>query len=261
MGIVNVTPDSFSDGGAWLDPAQAVAHGLRLLDEGADVLDIGGESTRPGAAAVSADEELRRVVPVLRGLRTAAPTARLSIDTAKSAVAAAAVQAGATIVNDVTALGDPDMARVCAQADVELILMHIRGTPRTMQDDTAYGDLIGDVCAWLDERASLAMAAGVRRDRIVLDPGLGFGKALNDNARLIAAIPRLRALGYPVLIGASRKRFIGALTAEPEAPRRIHGSVGAALAAAQRGAAWLRVHDVAATRAALQVFLAVEAAA
>lgn len=253
MGIVNATPDSFSDGGRFLEPNLAVAHGLRLLGEGADLLDVGGESTRPGADPVSVAEQRRRVVPVIAGILDAAPEATLSVDTTSAQVAEAALEAGATWVNDVTALGDPDMAPLCAQAGCELVLMHMRGVPQTMQADTDYDDLIGEVEAFLSERTERAVRAGVDPARIVLDPGLGFGKAAVDNPRLIAAVPRLKRSGHRVLIGASRKRFIGSLTGVVEAAERVHGSVGAALAAASLGADVLRVHDVAATVQALAV--------
>jgi dihydropteroate synthase len=260
MGIVNVTPDSFSDGGRHVGVDAAVEHGLRLLDEGADLLDVGGESTRPGATPVPAAEECERVLPVIEGLRRARPDATISIDTHKARVAAAALEAGATWVNDVTALGDPDMAAVCARAGCHLVLMHMRGTPRTMQADTAYGDLVGEVLEHLRGRLRGALDAGVSRERLLVDPGVGFGKAPGDNPRLLAAVPRFRELA-PVLVGASRKRFIGALTGVERAADRVHGSVGAALAAAARGADVLRVHDVAATVQALTVFHAVTRAA
>lgn len=260
MGIVNVTPDSFSDGGLYRYAGQAVAHALRLIDEGADWVDVGGESTRPGSAPVSVDEECARVIPVIEGVRAARPGVPISVDTSKAAVAEAATQAGARIVNDVSALSDPAMAPLCAQAGVTVVLMHMRGTPATMQRDTAYEDLVGEVERYLAERAEAAMAAGIQRERIVIDPGIGFGKAPGDNPALIAAVPRLRALGHRVLIGASRKRFIGELTGVAEPSQRVAGSVGAALAAAARGADVLRVHDVAATRQALAVFQAVERA-
>lgn len=256
MGVVNVTPDSFSDGGAHDAPDEAVAHGLALLDEGADWLDIGGMSTRPGSKPVPPAEEAERVVPVLRGLSRARPEVPLSVDTSRASVARAALDAGATIVNDVSALADPDMPLLCAEREASVVLMHLRGAPETMQADTVYDDLVSEVEAFLLRRVGLALAAGIRADRILLDPGLGFGKALLDNPRLVQAVPRLAALGYPVLVGASRKQFIGALTGVRVARERVHGSVGAALAAAHAGAAVLRVHDVAATRQALQVFWA-----
>jgi len=257
MGIVNATPDSFSDGGRFVATDSAVQHALRLLGEGADLLDIGGESTRPGAQAVEAQDEARRVVPVIEGVLAARPQAVISVDTSKATVARQALNAGARWVNDVTGLGDPHMAAVCAESGCELVLMHMRGTPRTMQQDTEYSDLIGQIESVLRQRVQQAVQAGVAPERIVLDPGLGFGKAPRDNPRLIAAVPRLRRLGHRVLIGASRKRFIGQLTGVERAADRVHGSVGAALAAAWLGADVLRVHDVAATAQALAVQQAV----
>jgi len=260
MGIVNLTPDSFSDGGAFLDPAAGVAHGLRLVAEGADLLDLGAESTRPGAAAVPADEELRRLLPVVQGLVGAGCRVPISVDTTKAAVARAALAEGATWVNDVSGLHDPQMADACARAGCELVIMHRRGSPTTMQRDTAYADLIGEVEHFLLARAARAIAAGVDPARILLDAGLGFGKSPADNPRLIGATPRLRSHGFRVLVGASRKRFIGDLTGVADPAARVHGSVGAALAAAALGADVLRVHDVAATVQALAVFAAVGAA-
>lgn len=256
MGVVNVTPDSFSDGGTWFEGVAAIDHGLRLLDEGADWLDVGGESTRPGSASVAVDEELRRVVPVIEGLAKRRPNAILSVDTSKAPVAARAIDAGATVVNDVTALGDEGMAGLVARSGVTLVVMHMRGQPGTMQDDTGYADLVEEVRAFLVARAALAEAAGVARERILVDPGLGFGKASADNPKLVAAIPRFRSTGYRVLVGASRKSFIGKLTGVARAVDRVHGSIGAALAAAEAGADVIRVHDVRATREALTVWQA-----
>lgn len=257
MGILNTTPDSFSDGGRFVDVRAAVAHGLALLDDGADLLDIGGESTRPGAAAVPADVEVERVRPVIEGILEARPGTQISIDTSKPIVAAEALEAGATWVNDVTALEHPDMAPLCAEAGCTVVVMHMRGTPRTMQQQTEYDDLVAEVEAYLLERVRRAVDAGVEPGRVVLDPGLGFAKASADNPRLLASVPRLRSHGHRVLIGASRKRFIGDLTGVGPAPDRVHGSVGAALAAASLGANVLRVHDVAATAQALTVFQAI----
>jgi dihydropteroate synthase len=255
MGILNVTPDSFSDGGTWLDPARAVAHAEAMIDEGADVVDVGGESTRPGATPVDADEEIRRVVPVIAAIRARRTAARISIDTSKAAVADRAIEAGADMVNDVTALGDPGMAGIVARAGVEVVLMHMRGDPRTMQRDTGYADLVGEVERFLSERMERAMSEGVAREKILVDPGLGFGKEPADNVRLVAAVPRLRALA-PVVIGASRKRFVGDLTGVAAPAERIAGSIGVALAAASLGADLVRVHDVGPTRHALLTFFA-----
>lgn len=257
-GIVNVTPDSFSDGGRHDSAAAAIAHGLRLIADGADLLDIGGESTRPGAAAVPAEDEIARVLPVIEGLRGAAP---LSIDTMKPAVARAAVAAGATIWNDVAALTAPGAPEAAAELGCEVVLMHMQGEPRTMQDDPRYEDVVAEVEAFLLARAEAAMAAGVARDRIWLDPGIGFGKTVAHNLALLAALPRLTALGYPVLLGASRKRFIASL--DPlgkEADARLGGSLAAALSGAASGVAAVRVHDVRETAQALAVHSAVASA-
>ncbi len=254
MGIVNVTPDSFSDGGQFDSARLGIEHALTLLDQGADIIDVGGESTRPGAQAVSAEVEVARVLPVIRGVLAARPDALISVDTSKATVAAAAIEAGALIVNDVCALADPELGPLCASTGVDVIVMHMRGTPRTMQGDTHYDDLVGEVEAFLLARAEHAQRCGISKERITLDPGIGFGKSLADNPRLIAAVPRLRSHGYRVLIGASRKRFVGELTGVSSAADRVFGSVGAALAAAQHGADVVRVHDVLATRQALTVF-------
>ncbi|HHO54618.1 MAG TPA: dihydropteroate synthase [Deltaproteobacteria bacterium] len=255
MGVLNVTPDSFSDGGRYVEVEAAVAHGLALLDDGADWLDVGGESTRPGSRSVSEAEELRRVVPVIRALVARRPDAIISIDTSKAGVARAAIEAGARIVNDVTALADPAMGPLCAEAGVTVVLMHMRGRPETMQEDVHYDDVVEEVRARLADRIGAAEAMGIDRDRIVIDPGVGFGKAPGDNPRLIGATRRIASLGCPVLIGASRKSFLGHLTGQ-DASGRLAGSVGAALAAAAAGASVLRIHDVAETRDALLVYLA-----
>jgi dihydropteroate synthase len=257
MGIVNVTPDSFSDGGRYASRDSAVDHALRLLDEGADWIDIGGESTRPGAEPVPMDIEAARVVPVIEAVRRGRPSARISVDTSKSSVARRAIEAGAAMVNDVSGLEDPEMAALCAALGVELVIMHRRGTPRTMQLQTQYTDLIGEVAEHLSARAAMAETAGVAAEKIVIDPGVGFAKAPADNPRLIASVPRLRALGYRVLIGASRKRFIGDLIGAEGTDDRMFGSIGAAMAAGQHGADIVRVHDVRASREAWTVFAAV----
>ncbi|MFM8519831.1 MAG: dihydropteroate synthase [Solirubrobacterales bacterium] len=242
MGIVNVTPDSFSDGGLYLDPEQAVSHGLELLDEGADLVDLGGESTRPGAEPVAPEEELRRVTPVVERL---AERATVSIDTSKAVVAEAAIGAGAEMVNDVTALrGDPEMAATCAEAGVEVVLMHMLGEPRTMQEDPAYGDVVEEVLEFLVERARIAEEAGIAREKIWIDPGIGFGKTAEHNFALLAATDRFVETGYRVLVGPSRKRFIGSLDGSGEA-ERVGGTVAACLVAARKGASAVRVHDVA----------------
>jgi dihydropteroate synthase len=266
MGVLNVTPDSFSDGGSFLDPERAVEHGLCMLAEGADLLDLGAESTRPGggiygagAATVPAAEELRRLLPVLDGLRrrTAAP---LSVDTRKAEVAHAALEAGADLINDVSALGDEGMGPLVAAAGCPLVLMHSRGELATMQARIHYHDLLGEVTAELGAAVERARAAGVERRQLLLDPGIGFGKAAADNLALLARLDRLAALGLPLVVGASRKSFIGQLTGAPPADR-LPGSLAAAGCAVAGGAAVVRVHDVAATVQFLRVWEAVRAAA
>jgi dihydropteroate synthase len=258
MGILNVTPDSFSDGGAFLDADAAVAHGLALAAEGADLVDVGGESTRPGSDPVSMDEELARVIPVIERLAPQVGVP-LSIDTRKAGVAAAALRAGAAFVNDVTALGDPGMAELVAGAGVPVCLMHMQGEPKTMQREPRYADVVAEVCAFLAERAAAAERAGVARDRICVDPGIGFGKTADHNLRLIRHLDAVVALGYPVLVGVSRKRFLGAITGAPE-DRRGAASVAASVACVRRGAWMVRVHDVRPVRDALAIEAAIEAA-
>jgi dihydropteroate synthase len=242
VGVVNVTPDSFSDGGRFLSPDVAVAQARRLLAEGAALVDVGGESTRPGAEGVSLDEELRRIVPVLEGLEGAP----LSVDTSKAEVARRAVALGAVMVNDVTALrADPELAGVVAEGGSYLCLMHMLGEPRTMQDDPRYDDVVADVCAFLEERLAFAVAAGIPEERICLDPGIGFGKTVEHNLELLARLDELVALGRPVLVGASRKRFLGRLLGEPDAlTGPVAASVAVAVLAYERGASLFRVHDV-----------------
>jgi dihydropteroate synthase len=253
MGIVNVTPDSFSDGGRFLDPARAVEQARRMAEDGADLIDVGGESTRPGAPAVSAGEEAARVVPVLRAIKNSLPVP-VSVDTRKAAVAREALANGADVINDVSALGDPEMAGVVALSGAGLVLMHMRGTPETMQRMTEYGDVVDDVAAELEQSLERADAAGIGRERIVLDPGLGFAKTAGQNLELIAGLARLeRRLGRPVLVGASRKSFIGALLGGIPADARDAGTVGACVAGLARGARIFRVHDVRLARQALDV--------
>jgi dihydropteroate synthase len=254
MGVVNVTPDSFSDGGEFLDATAAIAHGRELLAEGADVLDIGGESTRPGAEAVSSEVELERVVPVIEGL--AGGEKQVSIDTSKAAVAAAAIDAGATIVNDVTALGDPEMAALCAEREVALILMHMQGKPRTMQEDPTYDDVVDDVKALLAERVERAVAAGVKEERIWVDPGIGFGKTVDHNLQLLRRLGELLTLGRPILVGTSRKSFLGKLSGAP-VDQRLGGTIATCVLAVANGAAAVRVHDVAPVREALAIEAAI----
>jgi dihydropteroate synthase len=261
MGVVNVTPDSFSDGGSFLDPDAAIAHARELVREGADILDIGGESTRPGADPVSADEELRRVLPVLEGIAASGVVAQVSIDTSKASVARAAIAAGASLVNDVSALrADPDMAGLIADSGVECCLMHMLGEPRTMQSDPRYGDVVDEVKAFLEERLSFAVRAGVSEQRIVLDPGIGFGKTLAHNLTLLRRLGELTTLGRPLLVGTSRKSFIGRIAAdaagasEPVAASgRLPGTIATSVLALERGASVFRVHDVAPVRDALAV--------
>ncbi|MEG3792279.1 dihydropteroate synthase [Lysobacter sp. CCNWLW3] len=256
MGIVNVTPDSFSDGGAHDEPEAAVAHGLRLAEEGADVLDIGGESTRPGAEEVPVEEELRRVVPVIERLarQTRLP---ISVDTSKPEVMRAAVEAGAGLINDVYALRREGALEAAAALGVPVVLMHMQGEPRSMQAAPQYDDVVAEVHRFLAERIFAAEMAGIAKKRIVVDPGFGFGKTLAHNLILLAQLERYAELGVPVLAGLSRKKSIGELTGREDASERVHGSVAAHLIAAQRGARLLRVHDVAATVDALKVWEAV----
>ena len=257
MGIVNVTPDSFSDGGVNLRPEAAIATAVRLLDEGAAIVDVGGESTRPGSEGVPLDEELRRVVPVLEGL-AGLP---VSIDTAKAEVARRALELGAELVNDVTALrGEPALAEVVAAAGSSLCLMHMRGTPRTMQVDPTYDDVVSEVAGFLEERLRFAVSQGIAEERICLDPGIGFGKTPEQNLELVRRLDVLTALGRPVLIGFSRKSTLGRLLGDPEATTgTVAASVGAAVAAYERGASIFRVHDVAEHVEALAVAAAVTA--
>jgi dihydropteroate synthase len=239
-----VTPDSFSDGGTFGDTDAAVAHGLRLAAEGAEILDIGGESTRPGAAAVSADEEQRRVLPVIEKLAASTKVA-LSIDTSKAAVARAALQAGAEIINDVTALqGDPDMTTVAAETGAGVILMHMRGTPRTMQQDPAYENVVTEVADFLRERMAAAIAAGLSKDHIAIDPGIGFGKTVEHNLQLIAGLRTLADLGYPVVLGASRKSFLATAAGCEEMTDRDTSTAVLTALGYQLGARLFRVHAV-----------------
>lgn len=255
MGVVNVTPDSFSDGGHYLRQDAAVAHARRLIDEGADLLDIGGESTRPGAAAVSLEEERRRVLPVLEALLSA--DIPLSVDTQKPELMREAAAAGAAMINDVNGFEAADALQAVSGSDCAVCIMHKQGQPQTMQQAPQYRDVVGEVDAYLHARMAAAEAAGIARSRLVIDPGFGFGKTLAHNLTLLRELDRVAAAGVPVLAGLSRKSMIGALTGR-EVGDRVFGSVAAALIAAQRGAAILRVHDVAATRDALAVWKAVE---
>jgi dihydropteroate synthase len=252
MGIVNVTPDSFSDGGLFLEADAAVEHGRRLAAEGAGLLDVGGESTRPGAEPVDADEELRRVLPVVE--RLAAEGHRVSIDTSKAAVARAALDAGATIVNDVSALRfDPELAGVIAGAGAGCCLMHMLGEPRTMQRDPRYDDVVSEVKSFLEERLELAVSEGVDEERIWLDPGIGFGKNVDHNLELLRRLDEIVAIGRPVAIGTSRKAFLGKLTGGKHEMERLPGTIATNVIALERGASVFRVHDVEPVVAALTV--------
>jgi len=253
MGILNVTPDSFSDGGEWLDAQAAVAHAREMAAEGAELIDVGGESTRPGADPVSEGEELRRVLPVVEALAADLP-ATLSIDTSKAAVARAALAAGARFVNDVTALrGDPEMVGVVAEAGCDCCLMHMLGEPRTMQDDPHYSDVVVDVRAFLEERAAFAVASGIAPARIHVDPGIGFGKTAAHNLELLRRLDEIATVGFPVVIGASRKSFLGRLTGRTDPHDRAAATVATSVLAFERGARVFRVHDVAPTVDALKV--------
>ena len=250
MGIVNVTPDSFSDASVHFDPDDAVAAARRMVEEGAAIVDVGAESTRPGSEGVSLDEELRRVVPVLERLAGDIP---VSIDTSKAEVARCAVRLGAELVNDVTALrGDAHMAEALAESGAYVCLMHMLGEPRTMQEDPRYDDVVSDVAAFLEERLSFAVDAGVREERVCLDPGIGFGKTVEQNVELLRRLDEIVAIGRPVLVGVSRKRFLGRLLGDPEATvGPVSASVEAGVAAMAAGATMLRVHDVRETVMAL----------
>lgn len=255
MGIVNVTPDSFSDGGKFLDHAAAAAQALQLLAEGADILDIGGESTRPYATPVEAEAELRRVLPVIEQIRHQRPDTVLSIDTSKAEVAEAALAAGAEIVNDITGLtGDPRMPGLVRESGAGICAMHMQGTPQTMQDEPTYGDVVAEVQAWLRARRDALTTAGIRPDQICLDPGIGFGKTHEHNITLMANCWRFHDLGCPLLVGHSRKGFLGKLIGDKTADRTA-ATIGGALALAAQGVQILRVHDVRPLREALAVYL------
>ena len=259
MGVVNVTPDSFSDGGLYLDEEKAIAHGRELVRAGADILDVGGESTRPGAEEVSAEEEISRTEPVVAELTVdlAQTGHEVSIDTSKLAVAEAALDAGAAIVNDVTALrSEPEIGALCADREAGLVLMHMQGDPRTMQKNPTYDDVVEDVRAFLAERLEAALAAGVAEERIWLDPGIGFGKNLDHNLELLRRLGELRSLGRPLVVGVSRKSFIGRIDGS-KVGDRVGGSIAASILAAAEGADVLRVHDVAEAAQAAAVAVAI----
>jgi dihydropteroate synthase len=258
VGILNVTPDSFSDGGNFLDPEAAAEHAASLLDEGAGIIDVGGESTRPGSDPVSQEEEVRRVVPVIERIIVARPEAVISVDTYRSATAAAALSAGAGIVNDVTALrGDPRMISVVAEAQCPVILMHMQGEPKTMQSEPRYTDVVREVKDFLRSRAEQAVATGVSQENVIVDPGIGFGKSLDHNLALLRDLGAIVDLGFPVLVGASRKKFIGSITGVQATTERVFGTVATTVLAYERGASLFRVHDVRANSEALAVAEAV----
>jgi dihydropteroate synthase len=244
MGIVNATPDSFSDGGMFRASAEAVKHAVQLAADGADILDVGGESTRPGAQPVSVEDEIARVVPVIEGIRVEAPDTPISIDTRRGVVARAALEAGASIVNDVTAGADPEMLPLVRDSGAGLVLMHMKGEPRTMQANPTYVDVVAEVRDFLASRLGSAVAAGVARDRLCVDPGIGFGKNLDHNLALLHDIGTFSALRVPVLVGASRKRFIGQLTGVDDPAERVEGTAGAVAWCAAQGVDIVRVHDV-----------------
>jgi dihydropteroate synthase len=261
MGIVNVTPDSFSDGGRWLRPEAAIEHALALVEAGADLLDIGGESTRPGASPVTAEEELRRVTPVLRAVRSRTPVP-LSIDTTKAAVARAALDLGCDLVNDVSGLRfDPEMLPLLAGASCGVVLMHMQGEPRTMQQAPHYDDVVGEVGGWLAARLDVLREGGIATDRVILDPGIGFGKRMEDNLELLRHVDRLRAAGRPLLVGASRKAFLGVLLDEPVADQRAEGDLAVVAWCRAAGVEIVRLHDVRAARRFLRVLEAIESRA
>lgn len=256
MGVVNVTPDSFSDGGRHVEVGAAVSHAHRLIEEGADILDIGGESTRPGAQPVALEEERRRVLPVLDALTAVAVP--VSVDTRTPALMREVIAAGASMINDISALEGPEALEIVARSDVAVCLMHKQGEPQTMQDDPTYADVVGEVTGYLQRRIDSARAAGIADDRLVIDPGFGFGKTFEHNLELLRSLHRIASLGVPVLAGLSRKGMLGHITGRG-VDDRIHASVAAALIAVQNGARIVRVHDVAATRDALRVWTAVAA--
>jgi dihydropteroate synthase len=253
MGIVNVTPDSFSDGAMFASVDDAVAHGARLVDEGADLVDVGGESTRPGSDPIEADEELLRVVPVIEGLVKARPGTALSVDTRKPEVASAALDAGASVVNDIAGGRNGALLEIVSRTGAGVVLMHMLGEPKTMQADPRYDDVVAEVHEFLRERIEAAVFAGIPEERVCIDPGIGFGKTVDHNLALLRAVPALRMLGAAVMVGASRKGFIGTLTGVDDPAARLEGSLAVAVLAAAHGADLVRVHDVAATVRALKV--------
>jgi dihydropteroate synthase len=258
MGVLNVTPDSFSDGGRWFDASRAIEHALQMIEAGAGIIDVGGESTRPGAVAVSVAEELRRVVPVVESL-VARVSVPISVDTSRAEVMRAAVNAGATIINDVRALREPNALQTAAETSAAICLMHMQGEPRSMQSAPQYSDVVSEVTEFLSGRVSACEAAGIARDRLLLDPGIGFGKRLEDNLALLANIPSLARLELPILIGVSRKSLVGTVTGR-DIEHRQAGSIAFATAAVLSGASIVRVHDVAETLDAVRVAIALRQA-
>ncbi|MBZ5587190.1 MAG: dihydropteroate synthase [Acidobacteriia bacterium] len=261
MGVLNVTPDSFSDGGQFGSRDEAIEHAIEMIAAGADVVDIGGESTRPGSEAVAEAVETDRVVPVIAELLRRCPSALVSVDTSKAGVAEGALRAGARLINDVTAGRDPRMFGVVARHDAGIVLMHMRGEPRTMQHDTAYMDVVAEVHEFLAQRAAAAVAAGIRPERTLLDPGIGFGKDVGGNLRLLSALPDLAALGHPLVVGSSRKSFIGKLADGVSPGARLPGSLATIVETARVPRTMVRVHDVAATVQFLTVLAALKGAA
>ncbi len=252
MGIVNVTPDSFSDGGQFYSPESAIAHGLQLLKEGADILDIGGESTRPGSEQITTEEEIRRIVPVISELKKRTPY--ISIDACRPAPIAAALSAGATMINDITALTNPDSLQLAARANVPVCLMHMQGAPKTMQNNPTYKDVVEDIFEYLAERIEICINAGIKQENLIADVGIGFGKTLEHNLTLLKNLERFHDLGVKLLLGLSRKSFIEKLYPDTPTSERLPGSLAGAIRAAEAGVHIIRVHDVAATRQALTVW-------
>jgi len=257
VGILNVTPDSFSDGEEFLDPGRAVARAETLLDEGAHIVDVGGESTRPGSEPVSEEEELRRILPVVWGILVARSEALISIDTYRASTAEAALDAGVSIVNDVTALSDPKMAGLVAERGCPVVLMHMQGEPKSMQQDPRYKEVVREIRDFLARRAECAMQAGVKEENIILDPGIGFGKTLEHNLTLLSRLDSLAGLGFPVLVGVSRKSFLGKIS-DGEPKSRLFGTIASNVLAHERGATLFRVHDVRANKEALAVAAAIQ---
>lgn len=252
MGIVNVTPDSFSDGGRFYDPESAIAHGLQLLKEGATILDIGGESTRPGSEQVTTDEEIHRIIPVITELKK--HTSQISIDAYRPATIAAALSAGATMINDITALGDPENLQLAARANVPVCLMHMQGAPKTMQNNPTYTDIVSEVFEYLNDRIKICISAGIKQENLIADVGIGFGKTLEHNLALLKNLERFHDLGVRLLLGLSRKSFIDKLCPGTPAAERLPGSLAGAIRAAEAGVHIIRAHDVAATKQALTVW-------